>query len=80
MTRNSAEYQKFKADYEKDQQFRKDNPDKFPYFAYFQFGFHNMTYCSEDELQEYIKFYKLKKIGDKWERFGRQPITIMPRG
>ena len=39
----------------------------------------NMTYCSEDELREYIKFYKLKQIGDKWERFGRQPITIMPR-
>jgi hypothetical protein len=38
-----------------------------------------MNYYSEEEVQEMVKFYRLKKIGDKYERYGRQPITIMPR-
>lgn len=79
MTRDSEEYEQFKAEYEADQKYRQEHTELFPYFAYFQFGWHNMRYISEEELTEFIKFYHLKKIGDRWERYGRQPITIMKR-
>jgi hypothetical protein len=80
MTRDSEEYKKFCAEYETKEKERKDNLDKYPYFAYFQFGFHRMTYMSEDEVKEAVKFYHLKSdFRGGYFRGGRQPIDIMPR-
>ena len=80
MTRDSEEYKRFCAEYEAKEKERKDNPDKYPYFAYFQFGFHRMTYMTEDEAKEAVKFYHLKSdFKGGYFRCGRQPINIMPR-
>lgn len=80
MDRNSAEYNRFRAEYEAKQKERRDNPDKYPYFAYFQFGYHRMTYMTGDEVQDAVRFYHLfsdSKGG--FFRNGRQPIFIVPR-
>ena len=80
MTRDSEEYKRFCAEYEAKEKERKDNPDKYPYFAYYQFGFHRMTYMSGDEVKEAVKFYHLKSdLKGGYFRCGRQPINIMPR-
>jgi len=85
MDRNSEEYKKLKAEYEAKEQYRKDHPEEYPWFAYFQFGFHNMTYLSDEEVQDAVKFYRLYEThsedGKKeYIRYGRQPITIIERG
>lgn len=80
MTKDSEEYLQFKAEYEADQKKRRDNPDKYPYFAYYQFGFHRMTYLTEEEVKADVKFYKLKPdYKGGYFRYGRQPITITLR-
>lgn len=80
MTKDSEEYKAFREEYEAKGKERRDNPDKYPYFAYFQFGFHNMTYLSEEEVKEAVKFYHLKSdYKGGYFRYGRQPITIMKR-
>ena len=80
MTRDSEEYKQFCAEYEAKEKERKDNPDKYLYFAYHQYGFHRMTYITEEELKEAIKFYHLKSdYKGGYFRNGRQPITILPR-
>lgn len=80
MTKDSQEYKDFKAKYEKEQEERRNNPDKYPYFAYYQFGFHRMAYLTEEEVREEVKFYHLKYNGkNSYFRFGRQPITISKR-
>ena len=74
------EYKQFRAEYEAKQKERRDNPNKYPYFVYFQFGYHIMTYFTEEEAQEAVKFYRLfsdSKGG--FFRNGRQPIFIVPR-
>lgn len=80
MTKDSEEYKQFCAEYETKQKERRDNPDKYPYFAYYQFGFHRMTYLSEEEVKEEVKFYHLKSdCKGGYFRLGRQPISILPR-
>lgn len=68
-----------KTEYLAEKEYMKTHPEEYPYFVYYAFGFHNITYCTEDELKELVKVYRLTKIGEQWMRFGRQPITIMPR-
>ncbi len=68
-----------KDEYLADQEYRKDNPALYPWFAYFLFGFHSMRYLSDDELKEHISFYRFSQIGSNWVRMGNQPITICPR-
>lgn len=80
MTRDSKEYKQFCAEYEAKEKERKDHPGKYPYFAYFQFGFHRMTYMTDEEVKEAVKFYHLKSdCKGGYFRYGRQPITIFPR-
>lgn len=80
MTKDSEEYKQYKAEYEAKEKERKDNPDKYPWFAYYQYGFHRMTYLTDEEVTEEVKFYKLKSDGKGgYFRYGRQPIMIMPR-
>ena len=80
MDRNSPEYQKFKAEYEAKEKYRRDHPDEYPWFAYFQFGFHRMTYLSDAEKDEDVEFYHLRDMHDgSFARYGRQPITITRR-
>lgn len=66
-------------EYEEDKKYRSEHPKLFPWFVYWAFGWHNMGYYSDEEVNEFVKFYHLKKIGDKYERYGRQPITIIRR-
>lgn len=80
MDRNSEEYKKFKADYEAKEQYKKDHPEEYPWFVYFQFGWHNMTYMTDAEVEDAIKFYRLHEDGKGgYQRFGRQPIFITRR-
>lgn len=80
MTKDSEEYKQFCAEYEADQKERRENPDKYPYFAYYQYGFHRMTYLTEEEVKDAIKFYHLKSdYKGGYFRYGRQPITITLR-
>ena len=80
MTKDSEEYRRFAAEYEAKQMERRENPDKYPYFAYFAFGFHRMTYMTEEEVKEAVKFYHLKSdYKGGYFRRGRQPIDILPR-
>ena len=69
------------AEYQADKKNRQDHPEKYPWFAYFQYGWHNMTYMTDEEVEEAVKFYRLKSdCKGGWFRYGRQPITIMKRG
>lgn len=80
MDRESDEYKRFRAEYEAKQKERRDNPDRYPYFVYFQFGYHRMTYMTEEEVRSAVKFYHLYSDGKGgYERFGGQPIFIVPR-
>ena len=80
MTKDSEEYKRFKAKYDAEEQKRKDNSEKYPYFAYYQYGFHRMTYLTQAEVDDEVKFYHLKPdYKGGYFRFGRQPITILPR-
>lgn len=63
----------------KDQQKRIDNPQKYRWIAYFQYGWHAITYLTDEEAEQAIKLYRLYRDGRKWVRIGREPITIMPR-
>lgn len=73
-------HEEYKKWYETQQQYKKDHPDEYPYFCYFQFGFHGMTWITEEELKEFIYFYHLKPDGKGgYFRRGIQPITILPR-
>jgi hypothetical protein len=80
MTKDSEEYKSLREEYEAKEKERRDNLDKYPYFAYFQFVFHNVTYLSEEEVKKAVKFYHLKSdYKGGYFRYGRQPITILPR-
>ena len=80
MTIDSEEYKALREEYEAEEKERHDNPDKYPYFVQFQFGFHRMTYFSEEEVKEAVKFYHLKSdYKGGYFRHGWQPITILPR-
>lgn len=79
MDRNSEEYARFKAEYEEKERYKKEHPAEYPWFIYYQFGFHNMTYLTDKEAYEAIEFYKLHKSGDSYVRYGRQPIQLMRR-
>lgn len=68
-----------KTEYLAEKEYMRTHPEEYPYIIYYAFGFHNMTYCTEKELKDLVKAYRLVKIGDNWQRFGRQPITIMKR-
>ena len=80
MNKDSPEYKKIKAEHEARQEYRRKHPDLFPWWAYFQFGWHNMTYLTDEECKDAVKFYHLwpdRKGG--FYRVGRQPIFIMRR-
>jgi len=83
MDRNSEEYRKFAAEYEADKKRRANDPVNYPWFEYQGFGWHNMTYLSDKEKDEAIKFYKGmflthdEKGNEHWRRIGRQPIDII---
>ena len=79
MDKNSEEYKEFKAKYDTDQKFRRDHPELYPWFEYKMFGFHQMSYLSDSEVEEAVKFYHLHKTSKGWERYGRQPIVILRR-
>ncbi len=80
MTKDSEEYKQLKEKHDDDQEYRERHPKEYPWFAYYQYGFHRMTYLTDEEVAEEVKFYKLKSDGKGgYFRFGRQPITIMPR-
>jgi len=79
MDKNSEEYKEFKAKYEADQKFRRDHPELFPWFEYKMYGFHQMTYLSNGEVEEDVRFFHMHKTSKGWERYGRQPIVILKR-
>lgn len=79
MTKDSEEYKQLKEKHDKDQEYREGHPKEFPWFAYYKFGFHRITFLSDAEVEKEVKFYKLFKSGDSWVRYGRQPIMIIPR-
>lgn len=79
MTKDSDEYKRFAAEFEADRKRRKEDYVKYPWFVYKCYGFHDMTYYTDEEVQGAVKFYHLWKSGDGYERAGRQPIYIMPR-
>lgn len=80
MNRDSKEYKQFCAEYEATQKERRENPNQYPYFAYFMFGFHRMTFMTEEEVDEAVNFYHLKSDGKGgYFRYGRQPIMITLR-
>ena len=80
MTKDSTEYQKFKAEYEAKEKYKHDHPEEYPWFVYFQFGWHNMTYMTDEEKDQAVKTYRLWGSDEKgYQRFGRQPIFITRR-
>lgn len=80
MDRNSAEFAEYKRQYEEKERYKKEHPEEYPYFVYFQFGWHNMTYMTKEEVEDAVKFYKLYPDGKGgYMRVGRQPIFITKR-
>ena len=84
MTKDSPEYLKYKAEYEAKEKYKREHPEEYPWWAYFQYGWHNITYLTDDEVKEAVKFYRLIKGKtedgrEEYYRFGRQPITIIRR-
>lgn len=58
---------------------REQNRKEYPWFAYFQYGFHSTRVMTDKECEEAVKFYNLKPIENGFARHGRQPITILRR-
>lgn len=84
MDKNSPEYLKFKANYEAKEKYKEEHAEEYPWWAYFQFGWHHMTNMSDEEVKSAVKFYHLRESrtedGRKtFERTGRQPIYIVQR-
>ena len=81
MTKDSKEYKKLKAEHDAEEKYRKDHPELFPWFVYFQFGWHNMTNVNDEELADILEFYKGLYSDGKggYCRYGRQPIFITRR-
>lgn len=80
MTKDSTEYQKFKAEYESKEKYKHDHPEEYPWFVYYQFGWHTMTYMTDEEKEQAVKFYHLLGSDEKgYQKFGRQPIFITRR-
>ena len=80
MTKDSQDYKDFIAKYEAEQEERRNNPEKYPYFLCSGYGFQSLAYLTEKEVKEEVKFYNLKSDGKGgYFRYGRQAITIVPR-
>lgn len=80
MTKDSPEYQKFKMEYEAEEKYRHDHPEEYPWFVYYQFGWHTMTYLTDHEKDQAVRFYHLYGTDKKgYSRYGRSPIFIMHR-
>ena len=80
MTKDSPEYKKFKSEYEAEEKYKHDHPEEYPWFIYYQFGWHNMTYITDEEKDQAVKFYHLYGNDEKgYSRHGRQPIFITRR-
>ena len=82
MKKDSEEYRKFKADYEAKKAYRRKHPEIYPWFVYYCYGWHEMTYLSDEEKDRTVKFYRLweDKTDDgktEYHRGGRQPIYIV---
>jgi hypothetical protein len=84
MKKDSPEHKKFKAEYEAKERYKKEHPEEYPWWAYFQYGWHNITHLTDEEMREVVEFYHLieghtEDGRRKFFRFGRQPITIIRR-
>lgn len=84
MKRDSEEYRKFKADYEAKELYKREHPQEYPWFVYFCFGWHSMTYMTDAEKDRTVKKYRLyEEKTDRgktmYSRGGRQPIYIVNR-
>jgi len=74
------DHEQFKREYEADQERRKNDPEKYPWFEYRAYGWHAMSFISDEELAEAIEFYRLYPDGKGgYLRRGRQPIYVTPR-
>ena len=81
MTKDSPEYQRLKAEHEAKEKYKHDHPEEYPWFIYYQFGWHNMTYITDNEKDQAVKFYHLHGSDELgYCRYGRQPIFITRRG
>ena len=77
MKKGSKKHEEYKKEYEAKLAYRRNHPNEYPYFVYFQFGWHRMDFITEEEKDECVKFYKLYSYGEGgWCRVGRQPIFI----
>lgn len=81
MERNSKEYKDFANKYMAEKEYRRTHPEEYPWWVYYQFGWHNMDYMTDEQKDEAVKFYKLFEHKDNegnpsYERYGRQPIFI----
>ena len=80
MTKDSTEYKKFKAEYDAKEKYKSDHPEEYPWFIYYQFGWHNMTYITDAEKDQAVKYYHLYGSDENgYYRYGRQPIFINRR-
>lgn len=80
MTKDSPEYKKLKAEHDAKEKYKSDHPKEYPWFIYYQFGWHNMTYITDAEKDQAVKFYHLYGSDEKgYYRYGRQPIFITRR-
>ena len=84
MKRDSEEYRKFKAEYEAKELYRKEHPQEYPWFAYFCYGWHHLTFLTDKEKDEVVKTYRLYEGRNDsgqitFERGGRQPIYVIER-
>lgn len=61
----------------------RKNATEYPWMIYWAFGWHGMSYLTDEEAKDLIKSYRLTKIivegKEMFVRYGRQPITIMRR-
>ena len=80
MTKDSPEYKKFKAEHDAKEKYKSDHPEEYHWFIYYQFGWHNMTYITDAEKDQAVRFYHLYGSDEKgYSRHGRQPIFITRR-
>ena len=81
MERDSQEYKEFADKYQAEKEYRATHPKEYPWWIYYQFGWHNMDYMTDEQKDEAVKFYRLfEHKGENghpaYERIGRQPIFI----
>lgn len=59
MANDLMSYEQYMAEHEAKEKYKEMHPEEYPWFAYFRFGLHNITYLTDEETKTAVNFYHL---------------------